>query len=132
MIRVGDDYFSFLNALPTMLCLAVSTHRCHPLQNSSSPQNATFHFGPAYRLKKGKYIMAGNLGAPCIRYHNDRFYISQQTGKQHTTVYSRPNRGAARDSFTNEKSFSCDGPVLFNDDGKTILFGIRMRYTWQS
>ena len=120
MIRVGDDYYltgTTNHAMPGL-----------PVLHSKDLVNWEFlcnvsdklDFGPAYRLEDGKDIYGQGIWAPCIRYHNNTFYIFTNVNGQTAQLYSATNPKGPWKHDKMKKSFH-DLSVLFDDDGKTYI-----------
>ena len=120
MIRVGDDYYltgTTNHAMPGL-----------PLLHSKDLVNWEFlcyvsdklDFGPQYRLEDGKDIYGQGIWAPCIRYHNGKFYIFSNVNGQTTQLYTAANPKGPWTHLKMKKSLH-DLSVLFDDDGKTYV-----------
>ena len=120
MIRVGDDYYltgTTNHAMPGL-----------PLLHSKDLVNWDFicnistklDFGPAYRLEDGKDIYGQGIWAPCIRYHNNTFYIFTNVNGQTTQLYTATAPQGPWNHLKMKRSFH-DVSVLFDDDGKTYV-----------
>ena len=120
MIRVGDDYYltgTTNHAMPGL-----------PLLHSKDLVNWEFicnvsdklDFGPEYRLEDGKDIYGQGIWAPCIRYHNNTFYIFTNVNGQTTQVFTATKPEGPWTHLKMKKSFH-DVSVLFDDDGKTYV-----------
>lgn len=120
MIRVGDDYYLTGTTNHTMPGL--------PLLHSKDLVNWTFlcyvsdklDFGPEYRLEDGKDIYGQGIWAPCIRYHNNKFYIFSNVNGHTTQLYTATDPKGPWTHGKMKKSFH-DLSVLFDDDGKTYV-----------
>ena len=120
MIRVGDDYYltgTTNHAMPGL-----------PMLHSKDLVNWEFlcnvsdklDFGAAYRLEKGKDIYGQGIWAPCIRYHNNTFYIFTNVNGQTAQLYSATNPKGPWKHDKMKKSLH-DLSVLFDDDGKIYV-----------
>lgn len=121
LIRVGDDYYltgTTMHAMPGL-----------PVLHSRDLVNWDFlcyvtdklDFGPAYRLENGKDIYGQGIWAPCIRYHNGKFYIFTNVNGQTTQLYTATNP-AGPWAHTKMKKSLHDLSVLFDDDdGKVYV-----------
>lgn len=120
MIRVGDYYYltgTTNHAMPGL-----------PLLQSKDLVNWKFicnvsdklDFGPAYRLEGGKDIYGQGIWAPCIRYHNNTFYIFTNVNGQTTQLFTATKPQGPWTHLQMKKSFH-DVSVLFDDDGKTYV-----------
>ena len=120
MIRVGDDYYltgTTNHAMPGL-----------PLLHSKDLVNWEFicnvsdklDFGPEYRLEDGKDIYGQGIWAPCIRYHNNTFYIFTNVNGQTTQLFTATKPQGPWTHLKMKKSFH-DVSVLFDDDGKNYV-----------
>ncbi len=120
MIRVGDNYYltgTTNHAMPGL-----------PILRSKDLVNWEFlcyvsdklDFGPEYRLEEGKDIYGQGIWAPCIRYHDNKFYIFSNVNGQTTQMYTATDPKGPWTHFKMKKSFH-DLSVLFDDDGKTYV-----------
>ena len=120
MIRVGDDYYLTGTTNHTMPGL--------PLLHSKDLVNWEFvcnistklDFGSAYRLEEGKDIYGQGIWAPCLRYHNNTFYVFTNVNGQTTQLYTATKPQGPWTHLKMKKSFH-DVSVLFDDDGKTYI-----------
>ncbi len=120
MIRVGDDYYltgTTNHAMPGL-----------PILRSKDLVNWEFlcyvseklDFGPEYRLEDGKDIYGQGIWAPCIRFHNGKFYIFTNVNGQTTQLYTATDPRGPWEHIKMKKSMH-DLSVLFDDDGKTYV-----------
>lgn len=120
IIRVGNDYYltgTTNHAMPGL-----------PILRSKDLVNWEFlcyvsdklDFGPEYRLEDGKDIYGQGIWAPCIRYHNNKFYIFSNVNGQTTQLYTATNPKGLWTHIKMKKSFH-DLSVLFDDDGKSYV-----------
>ncbi len=120
IIRVGNDYYltgTTNHAMPGL-----------PILRSKDLVNWEFlcyvsdklDFGPEYRLEDGKDIYGQGIWAPCIRYHNNKFYIFSNVNGQTTQLYTATNPKGLWAHIKMKKSFH-DLSVLFDDDGKSYV-----------
>jgi len=120
LIRVGDDYYltgTTMHAMPGL-----------PILHSKDLVNWEFltyavtklDFGPAYQLKDGKDIYGQGIWAPCLRYHDGKFYIFSNVNGQKTQLFTATDpRGPWKQ--TAMKISLHDLSVLFDDDGKVYV-----------
>ncbi|HEX5154177.1 MAG TPA: glycoside hydrolase 43 family protein [Parafilimonas sp.] len=120
LIRVGDDYYltgTTMHVVPGL-----------PVLHSKDLVNWEFltyavnklDFGPAYRLEEGKDIYGQGIWAPCLRYHNGRFYIFSNVNGQTTQLFTATNPRGPWTQTSMKKSMH-DLSVLFDDDGKVYV-----------
>lgn len=120
MIRVGNDYYltgTTNHAMPGL-----------PVLRSKDLVNWEFlcyisdklDFGPEYRLEDGKDIYGQGIWAPCIRFHNNKFYVFSNVNGQTTQLYTATDPKGPWKHFKMKKSFH-DLSVLFDNDGKTYV-----------
>lgn len=120
MIRVGDDYYltgTTNHAMPGLPLL-----RSKDLVNWEFICNLSdkLDFGPAYRLENGKDIYGQGIWAPCIRYHNNMFYIFTNVNGQTAQLFTASRPEGPWKHLQMKKSLH-DLSVLFDDDGKTYV-----------
>ncbi len=120
LIRVGDDYYltgTTMHAMPGL-----------PVLHSKDLVNWEFlcyvvdklDFGPAYRLEDGKDIYGQGIWAPCLRYHDGKFYIFTNVNGQTTQLCTATNPAGPWTKNKMKKSLH-DLSVLFDDDGKAYV-----------
>jgi xylan 1,4-beta-xylosidase len=120
LIRVGDDYYltgTTMHAMPGL-----------PVLHSKDLVNWEFltyavnklDFGPAFRLEEGKDIYGQGIWAPCLRYHNGRFYIFSNVNGQSTLLFTATDPRGPWVQSRMKKSLH-DLSVLFDDDGKVYV-----------
>lgn len=120
IIRVGDEYYATGTTMHSMPGL--------PLLHSKDLVNweilsycfDELNLGPDYRLEGGKEKYGRGIWAPCIRHHNNTFYIWTDIPDYGSIVYSATN---PRGPWKGEKMNGAfhDASVLFDDDGKTYI-----------
>nr|WP_238312157.1 glycoside hydrolase 43 family protein [Segatella paludivivens] len=118
IIRVGKDYY-----------LAGTTMHCVPgivILHSTDLVNwkfASYCFDrfdrnfPEFNLDKGKTVYGQGIWAPCIRYHNGKFYVFSNINGHGLHVYIADNINGP---WTHKRIDGdiYDLSVLFDDDGK--------------
>ena len=120
LIRVGDDYYltgTTMHAMPGL-----------PVLHSKDLVNWDFltyavnklDFGPAYHLEEGKDIYGQGIWAPCLRYHNGKFYIFSNVNGQTTQLFTASDPRGPWTQTSMKKSMH-DLSVLFDDDGKVYV-----------
>ena len=131
MIRAGDYYYltgTTNHAMPGL-----------PVLRSQDLVNWTFlcnvedklDFGPAYRLEEGKDIYGQGIWAPCIRFHNNKFYIFTNVNGQTTQLYTAENPAGPWAHLQMKKAFTTCLFCLTTME-KPILFGATTKYTRHS
>lgn len=118
VIRVGDDYYL---AGTTMHCLpGVVILHSKDLVNwefCSYAMTDFFGLGDEFQLKNGKEAYGQGIWAPCIRYHNGKFYVfSNINGHGMQVFIADKAEGPWR--HVNMRGNIYDLSVLFDDDGK--------------
>ncbi|MGM9714086.1 MAG: glycoside hydrolase 43 family protein [Prevotella sp.] len=118
VIRVGDDYYL---AGTTMHCLpGVVILHSKDLVNwefCSYAMNDFFSLGDEFQLKNGREAYGQGIWAPCIRYHNGKFYVfSNINGHGMQVFIADKAEGPWR--HINMRGNIYDLSVLFDDDGK--------------
>lgn len=117
LIRVGDDYYMTGTTMHTMPGL--------PVLHSKDLVNwelLTYAFdrldlGPAFRLENNQEIYGQGIWAPCIRHHQDSFYIFSNVNRYGTLIFSAADpAGPWKQRKMNAQLH--DLTVLFDDDGK--------------
>ncbi len=117
MIRVGNDFY-----------LTGTTMHCMPglpVLHSTDLVNWSFlgyafdtlNLGDEFDLKNGKEAYGQGIWAPCIRYHNGKFYIFSNVNGHGIQVYIASDpKGPWTHTSLSSKIY--DLSVLFDDDGK--------------
>lgn len=117
MIRVGDDYYLTGTTMHTMPGLPVLHSRDLVNWELLSYAAERLDFVPELRLENGRDFYGQGIWAPCIRYHNDTFYIFSNVNRYGTQVYSAADpKGPWKHRTMNARLH--DLTVLFDDDGK--------------
>lgn len=117
IIRVGDDFYlagTTMHAMPGLVVL-----HSKDLVNWEFLSYAfdTLALGKDFNLEDGKEAYGQGIWAPCIRYHNDMFYIFSNVNGYGMQIYmSKDPKGPWKHQRTNWKIH--DLSVLFDDDGK--------------
>ena len=117
LIRVGDDFY-----------LAGTTMHCTPgivVLHSKDLVNwrflsycfDRFKMGDEFRLENGKEAYGQGIWAPCIRYHNGKFYVFSNINGHGLQVFISENP-AGPWQHINMGGDIYDLSVLFDDDGK--------------
>lgn len=118
IIRVDDDYYlagTTMHSVPGLVIL-----HSRDLVNWKNVGYCFDRFDfddPAFSLKEGKEVYGQGIWAPCIRYHNGRFYLfSNVNGKGLQCFISERIEGPWQ--HVNMQGRIYDLSVLFDDDGK--------------
>ena len=118
VIRVGDDYYL---AGTTMHCLpGVVVLHSKDLVNwrfCSYTMQDFFGLGDEFRLENGKEAYGQGIWAPCIRYHNGKFYVFSNINGHGMQVFIA-DKAEGPWKHINLKGDIYDLSVLFDDDGK--------------
>lgn len=119
IIRVGSDFYlvgTTMHSVP-----GVEIMHSTDLVNWESAgycfDRFDFKDRPEYSLKDGKNIYGQGIWAPCIRYHNGKFYIFSNINGEGMQVYSSESINGPWD-HTDMKGDIYDLSVLFDDNGK--------------
>lgn len=117
MIRVGDDYYLTGTTMHTMPGLPVLHSK--DLVNWELISYATdrLDLGPEFRLEGGRSVYGQGIWAPCLRFHNDTFYIFSNVNRRGTQIYTATNP-AGPWKHRKMRAELHDLTVLFDDDGK--------------
>ncbi len=118
ILRVGDDYYLAGTTMHTVPGLVIL--HSHDLVNWKNVSYCFDRFDfddDAFSLKNGKEIYGQGIWAPCIRYHDGKFYLySNINGKGLQCFISEKIEGPWK--HINMKGNIYDLGVLFDDDGK--------------
>lgn len=118
VIRVGEDYYLAGTTMHTVPGLVILHSRDLVNWENVSYCFDRFDFDDdAFSLKNGKEIYGQGIWAPCIRYHDGKFYLySNVNGKGLQCYMSEKIEGPWKHINMNGKIY--DLSVLFDDDGK--------------
>ncbi len=117
MIRVGDDYYLTGTTMHTMPGLPVLHSKDMVNWELISYAAPRLDMGPELRMEDGKDFYGQGIWAPCIRFHNDTFYIFSNVNGYGTQIYYTTDpRGTWQHKTMNAKLH--DLTILFDDDGK--------------
>lgn len=125
LIRVGDTFYLTGTTMHTFPGLPVMTSK--DLVNWSFLGYAldVLDFGPEYRLEDGRDIYGQGIWAPCLRYHDGKFYIFTNVNGRFTQVFTATDP-AGPWTHHEMKVGLHDLSVLFDDDGKIwVVWGYR-------
>ncbi len=117
LIRVGDDYYMTGTTMHTMPGLPILHSVDLVNWELLSYAVERLDLGPELRLEEGKEFYGRGIWAPCIRYHDDTFYIFSNVNGHGTQLFSATD---PRGPWTHQqmKVGLHDLSVLFDDDGK--------------
>lgn len=117
LIRVGDDYYMTGTTMHTMPGLPVLHSR--DLVNWELLSYAVDRLDvlPQLRMENGQEFYGQGIWAPCIRYHQDTFYIFSNINTYGTKLYYATDPHGPWQSRTMRARLH-DVSVLFDDDGK--------------
>lgn len=120
LVRVGDDYYltgTTMHAMPGL-----------PVLHSKDLVNWKFvsyamdklDLGPEFRLENGQDIYGQGIWAPCLRYHNGKFYIWSNVNRKKTQLFTASNPAGPWQHYEMKVSLH-DLSVLFDDDEKVYV-----------
>ncbi|MDP0501542.1 MAG: glycoside hydrolase 43 family protein [Verrucomicrobiota bacterium JB022] len=117
LIRVGDDFYlagTTMHAMPGVVVL-----HSKDLVNWQFLSYATdrLELGPEFNLKDGKEAYGQGIWAPCIRYHDGKFYIFSNVNRHGMQVFISEDPAGPWE-HKNMGGGIHDLSVLFDDDGK--------------
>lgn len=119
IIRVGDTYY--LAGTTMHMNPAVQLMQSKDLVNWELAGYCMdrLDLGPAFRLEDGRGIYGRGIWAPCIRHHNDMFYVFTNVNGAGLQVFrSKSIHGPWE---RNQLPGRHDLSVLFDDDGKVYI-----------
>lgn len=120
LIRVGDDYYMTGTTMHTMPGLPVLHSKDLVNWELLSYAVPRLNLGPEFRLKNGRNIYGQGIWAPCLRYHNNNFYIFSNVNGHGTQIFTATDpRGPWTHRTMNANLH--DLTVLFDDDGKIYV-----------
>jgi len=125
LIRVGKEFYLTGTTMHSMPGLPIL--RSKDLVNWSFVGYALdrLDLGPGYRLEEGKNVYGQGIWAPCLRFHNGKFYIFSNVNHETTQLF-RAERPEGPWTRTPMKKSLHDLSVLFDDDGKVwVVWGYR-------
>lgn len=117
LIRVGEDFYlagTTMHATPGLVIL-----HSKDLVNWKFMSYCfdRFNMGDEFRLENGKEAYGQGIWAPCIRYHNGKFYVFSNVNGRGLQVFISENP-AGPWQHINMGGKIYDLSVLFDDDGK--------------
>lgn len=118
ILRVGDDYYLAGTTMHTVPGVIILHSRDLVNWEQWSYCFDRFDFvDPAFSLKDGREVYGQGIWAPCIRFHNGKFYVfTNVNGKGLQVFVADDARGPWK--HINMKGNIYDLGVLFDDDGK--------------
>jgi xylan 1,4-beta-xylosidase len=117
LIRVGDDYYMTGTTMHTMPGLPILHSKDLVNWELISYAFDRLNVGNRFTLENGKEFYGQGIWAPCLRYHNNTFYIFSNINGQGTQVFLATNPAGPWAHRTMKASLH-DLSVLFDDDGK--------------
>jgi xylan 1,4-beta-xylosidase len=120
VIRVGDDYYMTGTTMHAMPGLPVLHSRDLVNWDFLGYAAERLDFGPAYRLEDGKEIYGQGIWAPCLRFHNGRYFIFSNVNGQTTQVFTSVHPAGPWTRTAMRVSLH-DPSVLFDDDGTAYI-----------
>jgi len=117
LIRVGDDYYMTGTTMHAMPGLPVLHSKDLVNWELLSYAAERLDIGPELRMEAGKTFYGQGIWAPCLRFHQDTFYIFSNVNRYGTQIFSSADpRGPWKHRTMNARLH--DLTVLFDDDGK--------------
>ncbi|MFH1213021.1 MAG: glycoside hydrolase 43 family protein [Candidatus Neomarinimicrobiota bacterium] len=120
LIRVGDDYYLTGTTMHAMPGLPVLHSRDLVNWEFVSYAMDKLDLGPEFRLEGGKDVYGQGIWAPCLRFHEGKFYIFSNVNKQKTQLFTATDP-AGPWTRTEMKVSLHDLSVLFDDEGKVYV-----------
>ncbi len=117
LIRVGEDFYLAGTTMHAMPGLVVLHSRDLVNWRFLSYAFQQLDLGPEFRLEEGKEAYGQGIWAPCIRYHNGRFYLFSNVNGHGMQVFSSANPAGPWE-HRNLGGRIYDLSVLFDDDGR--------------
>ncbi len=117
IIRVGDDFYLTGTTMHSMPGLPVLHSKDLVNWEFLGYVFDTLNLGEEYNLENGREAYGQGIWAPCIRYHNGKFYIFSNVNGHGIQVFTALDpRGPWTHNQMAAKIY--DLSVLFDDDGK--------------
>ena len=117
MIRVGDDYYLTGTTMHTMPGLPILHSKDMVNWELLSYAVNRLDLAPELRMENGMDFYGQGIWAPCIRYHNDTFFIFSNVNRYGTQVFTATDpKGPWTQRTMNARLH--DVTVLFDDDDK--------------
>src|SRR5688500_1946693 len=91
LIRVGDDYYMTGTTMHTMPGLPVLHSKDLVNWELVSYAFDRLNIGNRFTLENDKEFYGQGIWAPCLRYHNNTFYIFSNINGQGTQIFSATN-----------------------------------------
>jgi xylan 1,4-beta-xylosidase len=117
LIRVGDDFYLTGTTMHCMPGLPVLHSKDLVNWDFLGYALDTLNMGDEYNLENGREAYGQGIWAPCIRYHNGKFYIFSNVNGHGMQVYMATDPGGPWVHKTMASKIY-DLSVLFDDDGK--------------
>lgn len=118
MIRVGEYFYMTGTSMHSMPGLAM--YRSKDLVNWEflSYVFEKLNLGPEFRLEEGKEEYGQGIWAPCLRYHNGKFYIFSNVNNHGLQIFIAEDPAGSWEHIKFGGQITYDLSVLFDDDGK--------------
>lgn len=117
MIRVGEDFYLAGTTMHSMPGLVVLHSKDLVNWSFLSYCFNTLDMGDEFRLENGQEAYGQGIWAPCIRYHNGKFYIFSNINGHGMQVFIADNPAGPWEHIRMGGNIY-DLSVLFDDDGK--------------
>jgi xylan 1,4-beta-xylosidase len=117
LIRVGEDFYlagTTMHAMPGLVILHSKDLVNWKFLSYAFPRNG---LGPEFNLEKGKEAYGQGIWAPCIRYHDGKFYVFSNVNGHGMQVFIATNPAGPWE-HRNLRGTIYDLSVLFDDDGR--------------
>lgn len=126
IIRVEDTYYMASTTMHMMPGGAILRSYDLIHWEMASYLYDTLDSTPAQRLEDGQEIYGKGMWAPCLKYHQGKFYVVFAALDTHTTyLYTATSAEGPWEKSTIE-GFYHDASILFDDDGRAyIVYGNR-------
>ena len=122
IIRVGDDYYLAGTTMHCLPGLVVLHSRDLVNWDFASYCLPRFDMGDEFRLENHKEAYGQGIWAPCIRYHNGKFYIFSNINGHGLQVFIS-EKATGPWKHINMKGAIYDLSVLFDDDKIYCVYG---------
>ena len=122
IIRVGDDYYLAGTTMHCLPGLVVLHSRDLVNWDFASYCLPRFDMGDEFRLENHKEAYGQGIWAPCIRYHNGKFYIFSNINGHGLQVFIS-EKATGPWKHINMKGAIYDLSVLFDEDKIYCVYG---------
>ncbi|PTY07084.1 glycoside hydrolase [Opitutaceae bacterium EW11] len=117
MIRVGDDFYLAGTTMHSMPGVVILHSKDLVNWEFLSYAFQRLEMGPEFNLENGKEAYGQGIWAPCIRYHQGKFYVFSNINGHGLQVFVADNPAGPWE-HRNFKGRIYDLSVLFDDDGR--------------